>query len=46
MKAVEEARTRRRRAQAIRRILARRDRRRPVTDKAIRTAQRALRRWP
>jgi len=34
MKAAEEARTQRRRAQAIRRILARRDRRRPVSDKA------------
>ena len=44
MRVVEEARTRR--AQAIRRILARRGRRRPVSDQAIRAARRALRKWP
>jgi len=46
MKAVEEARTQRQRAQAIRRILARRRRRRPVSDEAIRAARRELREWP
>lgn len=46
MKAVEEARTRRRRAQAVRRILARRSQRRPVSDEAIRAARRDLREWP
>lgn len=46
MNAVAEARTQRRRAQAIRRILARRGRRRPVTDEAIRAARRELREWP
>ena len=46
MKAVDEARTQRRRAQAIRRILARRSRRRPVSNEAIRAARRELREWP
>jgi len=46
MKAVEGARTQRRRAQAVRRILARRIRRRPVSDEAIRAARRELREWP
>jgi hypothetical protein len=46
MKAVEETRTQRRRAQAVRRILARRIRRRPVSDEAIRAARRELREWP
>ena len=46
MKAVEEARIQRRRAQAVRRILERRSRRRPVSDEAIRDARRYLREWP
>ena len=46
MKAVEEARIQRRRAQAVRRILERRSRRRPVSDEAIRVARRDLREWP
>jgi len=46
MKAVEGARTQRRRAQAVRRILARRIRRRPVSDEAIRAARRKLRECP
>ena len=46
MKAVEEARIQRRRAQAVRRILERRSRRRPVSDEAIRAARRDLREWP
>ena len=46
MKAVEEARIQRRRAQAVRRILERRSRRRPVSDEAIRDARRDLREWP
>jgi len=45
MNAVEESRIQRRRARAVRRILARRSRRRPVTDKAIRAARRELREW-
>ena len=46
MKAVAEARIRRRRTQAVRRILERRSRRRPVSDEAIRAARRDLREWP
>jgi len=46
MKAVEEARTQRRRAQAVRRILERRSRRHPVTDEAIRATRKDLRAWP
>lgn len=46
MKAVEEARTQRRRAQAVRRILARRSQRRPVSDEAIQAARKELREWP
>ena len=46
IKAVEEARTQRRRAHAVRRILARRSRRRPVSDEAIRAARKELREWP
>lgn len=46
MKAVAEARAQRLRARAIRRILARRPRRHPVTNEAIRAARRELREWP
>ena len=46
MKAVDDARTQRQRSQAIRRILARRSRRRPVSNEAIRAARRELREWP
>jgi hypothetical protein len=45
MRAVEEARVQRQRARAIRGILARRSRRRPVSEKDVRSARRELREW-
>jgi len=45
MKAVEDASTQRRRARAVRQILVRRSRRKPISDQAIRTARRELREW-
>lgn len=45
MRAVEEARTQRQRARAIRSILKRRSRRRPVSEEEIRSARRELREW-
>ncbi len=44
-RAVEEARARRQRARAIRGILARRSRRRPVSEKDVRSARGELREW-